>query len=160
MAEETAGAAEEVETLAPASNLTRFLDQRAPRLAEAVARAGLHRGRERFEHFLEKAFASPDLLDRLDGDPSLAAGLLDIFEHSPHFADELLRYPELLEEIGRPFDNQGEPLDDGAALRRFYRRQMLRIQSDSLLEWAPIFSTLGRLRCWPTASSTPPTASP
>ena len=68
--------------------------------------------------------------------------MLDIFEHSPHFADELLRYPELLEEIGRPFDNQREPLEDGAGLRRFYRRQMLRIQSGSLLEWAPIFSTL------------------
>ena len=26
--------------------------------------------------------------------------MLDIFEHSRHFADELLRYPELLEEIG------------------------------------------------------------
>src|ERR1017187_9281608 len=29
-----------------------------------------------------------------------------------------------------------------AALRRFYRRQMMRIQSESLLEAAPIFATL------------------
>jgi len=142
MAEEPARVVEEVETMAPASNLMRFLDQRAPRFAEAVARAGLHRGRERFEHFLEKAFASPELLDRLEGEPRLATGLLDIFAHSPHFADELLRYPELLEEIGLPFDNQREPIEDGAELRRFYRRQMLRIQSGSLLEWVPIFSTL------------------
>ena len=133
---------EDGETPVSASNLTRFLDQRAPRLAEAVAQAALHRGRERFEHFLEKAFAIPDLLERLDAEPRLATGLLDIFEHSPHFADDLLRDPELLDEIGRPFGPPGEPLEDGARLRRFYRRQMLRIQSASLLEPAPIFATL------------------
>src|SRR5258707_1124696 len=56
---------EQVEALAPPSSLTRYLDDRAPQLAGAVADSGLHRGRERFEHFLEKAFAT-DLLDRLN----------------------------------------------------------------------------------------------
>jgi len=133
---------EEVERPDRASNMERFLDQRAPRLAGAVAAAGLHRGRERFEHFLEKAFASPDILARLDSDAKLAAGLLDIFEHSPHFGDELLRYPELLDEIGLDVRLDGEPLPDAAALRRFYGRQMLRIQCRSMLEAAPIFSSL------------------
>jgi [glutamine synthetase] adenylyltransferase / [glutamine synthetase]-adenylyl-L-tyrosine phosphorylase len=133
---------EEVETLAPASNLTRFLDQRAPQLAEVVHNANLHRGRERFEHFLEKAFANPDLLGRLNANAPLAVSVLDIFEHSPHFADQLLRHPELLDEIGRPMQLGDEPLEDGAALRRFYRRQMLRIQSESILQNAPIFETL------------------
>jgi len=133
---------EDLETPAPPSNLTRFLDQRAPHLADAVAQAALHRGRERFEHFLEKAFATPDLLARLDAEPRLAVGLLDIFEHSPHFADDLLRDPELLDEIGRPVALPTEPLEDSAHLRRFYRRQMLRIQGASLLEPTPIFSTL------------------
>ena len=64
-----------------------------PRLAAAVAAAGLRRGRERFEHFLEKAFAIPAILDRLDAGPNSPRGLLDLFEHSPYFADELLRYP-------------------------------------------------------------------
>jgi [glutamine synthetase] adenylyltransferase / [glutamine synthetase]-adenylyl-L-tyrosine phosphorylase len=135
---------EETETLAPASNLTRFLDERAPRLAEAVSRAPLHRGRERFEHFLEKVFASPETLARLDGDAGLAAAVLDIFEHSPYFADHLLRYPELLDEIGQPMCGSGERLEDAGALRRFYRRQMLRIQSESMLEAPPIFETLGK----------------
>ena len=36
------------------------------------------------------------------------------------------------------------PLPDGAALRRFYRRQMLRIQSESILHAAPIFATLSK----------------
>jgi len=133
---------EEIELAQPASNLTRFLDQRAPRLAAAVAASGLHRGRHRFEHFLEKATAIPDLLDRLNDDPHLAAGLLDIFEHSAYFADDLLRYPELLDEIGEPFHLEGGPLHDGASLRRYYRRQMLRIQSESVLGPAPIFDTL------------------
>jgi glutamate-ammonia-ligase adenylyltransferase len=128
----------------PASNLTRFLDERAPQLAEAVAAASLHRGRERFEHFLEKAFASPDVLARLEGNPKLSAQVLDIFEHSPHFADDLLRYPELLQEIGQPFQLQELPLRDEGELRRFYRRQMLRIQTESILDAAPIFSTLSK----------------
>ncbi len=135
-------AQEQVEALAPPSNLTRFLDQRAPQLAEAVAEGGLHRGRERFEHFLEKAFANPEWLGLLDSDPKLAAGVIDIFEHSQYFADELLRYPELIEEIGEPFQLEGGPMADGAALRRFYRRQMVRIQSESILHPAGIFATL------------------
>ena len=132
----------ESETVAPVSSLTRLLDQRAPRLAAVVAAAGLNRGRVRFEHFLEKAFANPAVLDRLDSDGKLAAGVLDIFEHSPYFADDLLRQPEVLDEIGAPPIDEPEQLDEGGALRRFYRRQMLRIQSESILSRAHIFATL------------------
>ena len=139
-----ARAEQELEAALPASNLTRFLDERAPQLAEAVAAAGLHRGRERFEHFLEKAFANPAVLARLEGNAKLSAQVLDIFEHSPHYADDLLRYPELLEEIGRPFELIDLPVPDGAELRRFYRRQMLRIQTESVLDAAPIFDTLSK----------------
>lgn len=134
-------AAEEIE--AP-SSLTRSLDQRAPHLADAVASANLQRGRDRFEHFLEKAIASPGVLRRLDGDPALAASVLDIFEHSAHFSDALLRYPELIEETGKPMNLDAADLADGAALRRFYRRQMLRIQSASMLDREPIFDTLAK----------------
>ena len=123
------------------TNLERVLGDRAPRLAGALAAANLRRGRARFEHFLEEAVASPDLLARLEAAPD---GVLDIFEHSAHFADQFLRYPELLEEIGEPFQLEGGPLQDGAALRRFYRRQMLRIQCESMLGHAPIFETLGK----------------
>ena len=132
----------EPEAAPPVSSLTRLLDQRAPQLAAVVAGAGLNRGRVRFEHFLEKAFANPAVLDRLDGDPKLAAGVLDIFEHSGYFADDLLRQPELLDEIGAPPMEHAEPLDEGGVLRRFYRRRMLRIQSESILAAAPIFATL------------------
>ncbi|HUB78415.1 MAG TPA: hypothetical protein VMB03_06450, partial [Bryobacteraceae bacterium] len=135
--------AEEPEPAGAVNSLTRLLEQRAPQLAAAVAGAALNRGRVRFEHFLEKAFANPAVLDRLDSAGKLAAGALDIFEHSPYFADELLRQPELLDEIGEPALEPAEPLDEGA-LRRFYRRQMLRIQSESILAGAPIFTSLRR----------------
>jgi [glutamine synthetase] adenylyltransferase / [glutamine synthetase]-adenylyl-L-tyrosine phosphorylase len=134
---------EEAETPST-SNLTRFLDQRAPRLAQVVRAASLYRGRERFEHFLEKAFAAPEILKQLDSDASLSASALDIFEHSPYFADQLLRYPELLDDIACSAQLDSEPLETGDALRRFYRRQMLRIQSESILQKPPIFDTLGR----------------
>ncbi len=139
-----AGAAaveQEAEAATPDSSLSRVLEQRAPRLA-AAAGASLHRGRERFTYFVEKAISSPEILARLDADVRLTAGVLDIFEHSAHFADDLLRFPELLDEIGRVPCFEGEPLEDSGALRRFYRRQMVRIQSESLLQPAPIFTTL------------------
>src|SRR5207237_9382717 len=72
-----------------ASNLTRFLDQRAPQIAGVISRSGLRRGRERFEHFLEKVFANPDLLARLDAEPSLVESAIDLFEHSQYFSDQL-----------------------------------------------------------------------
>ena len=125
----------------PDGKLERVLAERAPHLASALAAAYLRRGRARFEHFLEDAVAAPELLAHLEASP---AGVLDIFEHSGHFAGQLLRYPELLGEIGEPFQLEGGPLQDGAALRRFYRRQMLRIQCESMLGRAPIFETLGK----------------
>jgi glutamate-ammonia-ligase adenylyltransferase len=112
-----------------------------PAHAASDPAAGLRRGRERYEHFLEHAASSPELRAKLD--PPLE-GLLDIFEHSTYFADQLLRYPELLHEISAPFESDAAGLTDAATLRRFYRRQMLRIQSESMLRAAPIFHTLGQ----------------
>jgi len=141
---EDSSVSDDSEPRAPSATLASLLDQRAPQLAGLVASSGLHRGLERFEHFLEKAQTRSDVLDRLNGDARLAARAIDIFEHSAYFADDLLRYPELLDEIGEPFQLEGGPLADGAALRRFYRRQMLRIQSASMLDAEPIFDTLSK----------------
>src|SRR3954451_2954045 len=95
--------------------------------AEAVV-APPRRELQRFERFLEKAGSAPE-------------GIGEIFELSGYFADELLRDPELAGEIGRPFSLEGEQVGD---VRRFYRRQMLRIQSESVLQGAPIFESLGK----------------
>lgn len=126
------------------SNLTRFLDQRAPGLAAVLSRVKVHRGRERFEHYLERVLANPEWLQALDSSPPLAECLIDLFEHSQYFADQLLRYPELIDELKPRSTPPLPPLEDGAALRRFFRRQMLRIQSDSIFRPAPIFETLER----------------
>ena len=133
---------EEVESLAPASSLMRMLESRAPVLLAAVAAAVPHRGRERLERFIETL--SPERLQHLDSDPRLASGVVDIFEHSPFFADELLRFPDLVDELDAGPQLAVEQSPDGAALRRSYGRQMLRIQAHSILDRSPIFTTLER----------------
>ena len=126
----------------PVVHMATLLERGAPKLAAAVDGADLHRGRARFERFLEQA--SREIVACMESNPQLTASVIDLFEHSAYFADQLLRYPELLDEIGEPFQLEGGELRDAVALRRFYRRQMLRIQSESVLEHAPVFATLGK----------------
>lgn len=135
------------------SNLLRFLDQRAPQLAAAVARSGLRRGRAHFEHFLERVLPHPDWLNWLNDDPLLASYALDIIEHSPYFAEQLIRNPELLAELRNMRNESGPDLpyfvealasDDPSELRRFFRRGMFRIQSESICRQSEVFATLAR----------------
>jgi glutamate-ammonia-ligase adenylyltransferase len=131
----------------PSSNLTRFLGQRAPQVAAVVARADLRRSHERFEHFLEKAFASPDLLTALDSRPALVESVIDIFEHSQYFSDQLIRTPELVFELEpdlAPALIAPESAQDASQMRRSFLRAMLRLQCDSVLRQVPIFTTLAR----------------
>jgi glutamate-ammonia-ligase adenylyltransferase len=125
-------------------NLTRSLDERAPHLAAALARAKLNRGRERFDLFLEKVLASSESFARLDADAGLVERVVDIFEHSQYFGDQLLRHPEMLADLDSAAAPREEAIEDSASLRSYFRRQMFRIQSDSLLGPAPIFKTLER----------------
>ena len=137
----------------PASNLVRFLDQRAPRLAMTLARGNLRRGRVYFEHFLERILPHPEWMGWMDGDPVLASYVLDLFEHSPYFAEELIRNPELISELRHmrekpgpdlPYPDLISGLEDAGELRRFFRREMFRIQSESICLQTPIFTTLER----------------
>src|SRR5579872_1609554 len=142
------------EIAAPAtSNLVRFLDQRAPELAVAIAQANLHRGSRSFEHFLDRIYSNPEWLDWLNADKVLAGYVLDLFEHSPFFAEQFIRTPELLAELravssgtqgATEYRELALAIDDPADLRRFYRREMVRIQCESLCRRAPIFKTLER----------------
>jgi glutamate-ammonia-ligase adenylyltransferase len=124
-----------------ASNVVRALEQRAPGLLAALSRSDLRRGYRPFEHFLERLSADSARLERLDADPVLAAHTLDLFEHSPYFAEELIRMPELVDEIDRP-PGEGTPPRDMGDLRRWFRREMLRIQCQSICCSQPIFDTL------------------
>jgi len=129
------------------SYVIRALDQRAPGLAAAVTRAQLHRGFRTFEHFLDRLSHDPDRMERLNSEPELAAHTLDLFEHSPYFAEELIRTPELLDEIGRssiPLYADEPAPNEMTELRRWFRREMLRIQTESVCRSYPIFETLAR----------------
>jgi glutamate-ammonia-ligase adenylyltransferase len=134
----------------PSSNLIRFLDQRAPALGAAVARSGLAGGTRAFEHFLEKVLPNSDWLDLLNSSALVARNTLDIFEHSPYFAEELIRTPDLIEDLRDLGVATGESsyasmtaaLGDATDLRRFYRREMFRIQAASVCLRTPVFQTL------------------
>ncbi len=142
---ETPGESVEDSRLPASSNITRFLDHRAPRLAAFLSQSNLKRGRDRFDHLLEGILHRPEWLARLDQDVELARAAVEIFEYSPFFADQCLRDPDLLGEIIRfgaafPRDNPEDPVE----LRRFFSREMIRIQSESLCRSVPIFETLGK----------------
>jgi [glutamine synthetase] adenylyltransferase / [glutamine synthetase]-adenylyl-L-tyrosine phosphorylase len=123
------------------SNLIRFLDERAPSLAHAVSLIQLRRGAGAFEHFLEKLMPDSRLLALLNSDAQVARFTLDIFEHSPYFAEQLVRVPELIEEFCVPV-KAGANYDDISELRRYFRREMFGIQAASICQRVPVFETL------------------
>ena len=133
----------------PSNNLARFLEQRAPQFMARLRDSRLHRGKERFEHFLEKIAGEPGQLELLEIDPQLTHATVDFFEYSPYFGDQLLRHPGLLLEIAEACgERQGRvgfrAPDNLSGLRRYYREQMVRIQSDSVHHEVPVFKTLKR----------------
>ncbi len=129
------------------SNVVLALDQRAPALASALARAGLHHGYLAFEHFLERLSSDPARLHQLNANPALAAQILDMFEHSPYLGEELIRNPELVDEMELApihlYAQEPAPLEM-STLRRWFRRGMMRIQTESICLAHPIFETLAR----------------
>jgi glutamate-ammonia-ligase adenylyltransferase len=136
------------------SNLVRFLDEKAPRLAAQIARVNLRRGTLPLEHFLERIDTRPDTLAQLDSDPFLTGYLLDLLEHSPYLGEQLIRRPELLDEVDavrqepeavRDYALMARSLEDHGELRRFFRREAFRLQAQSICLHTPIFDTLERM---------------
>ncbi len=130
-----------------ASSVVLALDQRAPALSAALARADLQRGYRGFEHFLERLSGDARRLDALNSDPDLAERTLDLFEHSPYFAEELIRSPELVDDVARarfPLIAEEPAPHELSDLRRWFRRAMVRIQTESVCLSHPIFDTLNR----------------
>ena len=131
----------------PTAFVIQALDQRAPALAAAIARADLHRGYVPFEYFLERLSNDPARLERLNSEPELAATALDLFEHSPYFAEDLIRRPESMDELARvsiPLIQDEPPPHDATELRRWFRRAILRIEAESICRSHPIFETLDK----------------
>ena len=133
----------------PSVNLSRYLELVAPRLSRIVAEAGMVRSQESMESFLDKLLERPEWLHRLNNNDDLSKCVVDVFEHSQYFADQLVRHPELLREVEEACGSrQGRTgfvaPRDPADLRRFFSEQMVRIQSDSLYHCVPVYKTLKR----------------
>jgi glutamate-ammonia-ligase adenylyltransferase len=134
-------------------NLLKSLEQLAPSLAYRFREHGIYRSDRALAFFLESLLQRPAYLDLLNNHPVLADYAIQIFEVSPFFSEQLTRYPELLEEIGRvahhpmrrwAFEGLAAPLNDINGLRRFFRREMFSIQAGSICLPEPVFQTLDR----------------
>ncbi|MBL8236715.1 MAG: glutamine-synthetase adenylyltransferase [Bryobacterales bacterium] len=143
-AQQPSGAGMEESGGQPISNLVRFLTQIAPGLAATIARRASGRGAVRFEHFLEKVRQTPEWLGLMDQDTTLAGQVIDLFDASPFLSEELLRTPDLLAEFALFGSGPGEPPEGAGAgeLRRWFRREMFRAQSESVCLRRPVFETL------------------
>jgi [glutamine synthetase] adenylyltransferase / [glutamine synthetase]-adenylyl-L-tyrosine phosphorylase len=148
--EEAAVEPQFIQQTAP-SNLIRFLDQKAPGLAALIARRTTGRSARNLEHFLERALSNTEWMNLLDSDPLVSGCLLDLFDHSAYFAEQFIRFPELLEELPevaraleakRDYSALAADLQEPPDLRRFFRREMARLQCGSVCLRVPIFDTL------------------
>lgn len=109
------------------------------------------RGAVAFERFLASLPSNTEWMRWLNEDPTLAGHARDVFENSPWLAEQLVRSPELLSEVrgmremepGSPMRTPQPPFD-AAALRRFYRRELVRLECESLCLRTPIFEILAR----------------
>lgn len=131
-----------------------LLDQfssRAPRFTELLRGRGLRRSQDKFPRFLEHLLKMPAELHLLETHHVLADWTLQIFDLSPFLAEQLLAYPELLSELRRAvdhptrrwaFEGLAAPLNDIGGLRRFFRREMFRIQVGSICLPESVFQTL------------------
>ncbi len=133
------------------ADLLARLTENAPHLVERLQTRGVRRQDRLLTTFLESLLSQPDLQQLLDGHSTLTDWLLQIFELSPYLVDQITRYPDLLEEIRRAADHPTKswayeglaaPLTDIGALRRFFRREMLRTQTASVCLPESVFTTL------------------
>ncbi|MFN7932279.1 MAG: glutamine-synthetase adenylyltransferase [Bryobacteraceae bacterium] len=133
-------------------NLIRFLDQRAPSLAATLAHTNIKRGGKAFARYLEWVVPHPEWLQWLDSDNVLTGYLTDLFAHSLYLSEQLMSHPDLIEELRKIRKNPGRDaaidealaIDDPNDLRRFFRREMFRIQAESVCLGSNVFQTLLR----------------
>jgi [glutamine synthetase] adenylyltransferase / [glutamine synthetase]-adenylyl-L-tyrosine phosphorylase len=134
-------------------DLLRSVARVAPSFVEGLRRRGVQRSEGALAGFLENLLDQTPHLRSLDEHPVLADCMLQIFELSPHVSEQLTVNPELLEEIRRAadhptrrwaFERMAAPLNDIDGLRRFFRREMFRIQAASVCLPESVFQTLDR----------------
>ena len=132
------------------------LQQFSP-LAEAFDRVNLRWGNRMLEQLLERIVGMPSVLEVLSDNLHVVPRIAQLVDYSSHFGGYLLRFPEDLaviaghagasaepmsESLDRIMAVEQDPDDTAAALRRFYRRQMLSIQTRSICDGVDVFATL------------------
>ncbi len=127
------------------------LEKSAPNLVARLRKRGVSRCDQVLASFLERLQEQPAYLELLDQQPAVSDALASIFELSPYLSDQLVRRPELLEEVRRaidfpdqawPFEALAGPLNDIDGLRHFFRREMFRIQVGRVCLPESVFHTL------------------
>lgn len=138
-------------------------------LADGFETVILRWGNRSLEQFLGRITDMPAVIESLEARPDLVPDIGEIMEYSPYFAGYLLRFPEDASMIAA--DSGSEPrvggvsgrhgslhpalesaLDPGlgpgeaeSALRKFFRRRMLAIQTRSICRGDDVFSTTSSL---------------
>lgn len=136
-----------------ATNAIRFLDQKAPAAAQQIRRRTLRRGHRYLEVFAERLVNQPQWLAMLDAYPAVLGDVLNLFELSPYFSEQLVRRFDFLSELMAmrnpvethlPYTDLVSVLEEPSDLRTFYHRELFRILAESLSLERPIFETLHR----------------
>lgn len=149
--DETANSTEEPHGSVSHDELFAKLEGVAPELVERVRSAGTRSLKNGLADFLEALVNLPRQLSLVCQNGAVASWALQLFELSPLLATQLVRAPELVEELRRSTGNPGRryafeglaaPLNDIVGLQRFFRREMFRIQASSVCRPEPIFQTL------------------
>jgi glutamate-ammonia-ligase adenylyltransferase len=105
------------------------------------------------ERFWSAVKEKPEWLTVLNGQPIVSEYALQIVDASPYLGEQLIRDVSLLAEIRDVAENPNRraafeslvfPLNDVSGLRRFFRREMFRIQTASICISEPVFQTLDR----------------
>ncbi len=136
-----------------AEELIAKIRPRAPLFADYLSRRATLRSASALEAVWEPLASNPELLADVDRDPMVAAYLVQVLNLSPYFTEQLKGNITLMDEIsgvaGQPnrrvaFEGLASPLNDITALRRFFQREMFRIQVASMCVPEPVFQTLDR----------------
>ena len=151
------------------------LRRHAPVLEAEFDTLILRWGNRELEQFLGRIVVMPEVLEVLSAKPDVVPYIGELMEYSPYFASYLLRFPEDVTLIAAPDGlRPGEAgLEDGsrplhprlesllgpdadtdeavAGLRRFFRHQMLAVQTRSICRGEDVFATMAaasRLAEW------------
>ncbi|MBV9497852.1 MAG: hypothetical protein JO138_00620 [Acidobacteriaceae bacterium] len=131
--------------------LVSALSSKAPALAKVIRNRGILRSEGKLASFLERLLENPQQLETLAHHQLVADWLVQVFELSPYLAEQISHSPGLLGEIRRAsdhpdrrwaFEGLAAPLNDLDGLRRFFAREMFRMQVGSVCLPEPIFQTL------------------